>query len=881
MRFGGTYSGGPTFAYDLCTREAAPEPGLDLSGWTIASIGGEPIAAATLERFARRFAPCGFDSSAFLPSYGLAEAVLCVSARHGIVTSPREGLVSVGTTLSGQRVAIVDPETRTSCAAGELGEIWVAGASLAAGYWGRPDETAETFGATLADSGEGPFLRTGDLGLVHDGELFVADRRKDVIVVRGRNHHPHDIERTAQSTHRALRSGHGAAFTDADGRVVLVQELRADHPLDPGERGASAVMASARGAVAERHGLELHTIALIVPGTLPKTASGKVQRHAVRAAYEAGSLRTVASAVFGAAEHNGRATVAGEASAAEHNGRATVAGEATVEDEVARIWSDVLGVPAVAPGDDFFALGGDSLAAYRIIARLGERFGTEVPLAALFEQRTVAGIAACLGPAPGGATTAGAANDAAELLPLSDGQREIVQLASLGADAVFHVQAVLEIAEPPDEVALRRALAHVVRRHDALRSVLAPDGLAMRVLPELDCELAVVGVEDLAEWLRAERDRGFELTRAPLWRATLVRGPQTRLVLTAHHLIADGGSMRVLSAELSACYAEAHGPLPAALQPAEYRRLRERRATPEAMAAHERYWLDELGRELPVLELPADRPRPSMPRFAGSAHGIVVDGALRGAVERLARRNGCTLFMALLAGYSALLHRLSGQDDLLVAFSSAGRHFAGAESAVGTFSADLPVRSRLDADRTVAEHLLAIRDRVLGALEHQDHTLAMHLDRIGAPIAPRRPLPVATAFSLQTAPQGTEPFALDLELQAASITHSLLDLELSGTDTGSEIRLDFIYDSDLFDAATVRRFAGYLVRLLEGMAATPERPLSELPILPADELRMLLGEWSDGGPGAAGEARAPELFERQAAATPDAIAVADDRGALT
>src|SRR6185295_15255813 len=239
-RYGTTISGGPNFAYQLCADQVTPEQkeALDLSHWRSAFCGAEPIHAATLEKFAAAFAECGFDRRAFYPCYGMAETTLIVSgARVGegaivqavekseleqgrIVdaASPESGrlLVGSGRVLPGMDVVIADPETLTRCAPGEVGEIWIAGPSVAQGYWNRPVETRQTFQAFLADPenpGEGPFLRTGDLGYLEAGELFVTGRSKDLIIVRGQNHYPQDIERTVERAHSAIRATGVAAFS--------------------------------------------------------------------------------------------------------------------------------------------------------------------------------------------------------------------------------------------------------------------------------------------------------------------------------------------------------------------------------------------------------------------------------------------------------------------------------------------------------------------------------------------------------------------------------------------------------------------------------------------------------------------------------------------
>jgi acyl-CoA synthetase (AMP-forming)/AMP-acid ligase II/alkylation response protein AidB-like acyl-CoA dehydrogenase/acyl carrier protein len=313
-----TTSGGPDFAYDLCARRiaAADRAGLDLSCWRVAYNGSEPVRAATLDRFSEAFSASGFRRESFRPLYGLAEATLFVSAdagdrpplvrrfepaalERGVAerapdTMAARTLVGCGHAWSGTRIAIVRPETREPCVSGEIGEIWIQGASVAAGYWGRQAETEQTFRART-EGGDGPFLRTGDLGFLQDGQLFVTGRHKDLIIVRGRNHYPQDVEDSVSSCHPALVAGACAAFsveTEQGEELVVVQEVArsALRTLD-----AAAVVRTIRGAISEHHALHTHAIVLIMPTGLPRTTSGKVRRKACRAGYLEKSLPAVAA----------------------------------------------------------------------------------------------------------------------------------------------------------------------------------------------------------------------------------------------------------------------------------------------------------------------------------------------------------------------------------------------------------------------------------------------------------------------------------------------------------------------------------------------------------------------------------------------------------
>lgn len=309
-------SGAPNFAYELCTKKVTPEQlsQLNLNNWRVAFNGAEPVRADTLERFAATFEPCGFRAAAAYPCYGLAEATLIVTGgghdrppvtltvsraaleQHHVEIVPADHaeartVVGCGSPLLDQRVAIVDPETGAKCPSDRPGEIWISGPSVAQGYWRRPELSAETFTARTID-GDGPYLRTGDLGFLHDGELFVTGRIKDLIILRGRNHYPQDIEQTVEQSHPSIRPACCAAFAvDENGteRLVIVAEVERSGRKVAVHKVADAV----RRSVAEHHDVMVDSLVLLKPGSVPKTSSGKIQRHACKSGYESGTLSLV------------------------------------------------------------------------------------------------------------------------------------------------------------------------------------------------------------------------------------------------------------------------------------------------------------------------------------------------------------------------------------------------------------------------------------------------------------------------------------------------------------------------------------------------------------------------------------------------------------
>lgn len=312
-----TVTGGPNFAYDLCLRKVTEEQRsrLDLSSWKIAFNGAEPIHAETMERFTAVFSSCGFNPKAFYPCYGLAESTLYVTGGKALAgpkyfpanrTQLAEGravaapanredlkiLVGCGHASADQQVVIVNPQSRRKCGDGQVGEIWMAGPSVAAGYWNRPEESAKMFCARLADTDEGPFLRTGDLGFLMQGELFVTGRIKDLIIINGRNLYPQDLEVAAQASHPALQPFGGAAFSvehESQERLVIAQEVQREHL-----RGDSAEMIAAiRQAILRNYEVQAYAIALLKPGQVPRTSSGKVRRSLCRTYLMSGELETI------------------------------------------------------------------------------------------------------------------------------------------------------------------------------------------------------------------------------------------------------------------------------------------------------------------------------------------------------------------------------------------------------------------------------------------------------------------------------------------------------------------------------------------------------------------------------------------------------------
>jgi amino acid adenylation domain-containing protein len=911
-RYRGTLSGGPNFAYELVLRRVPAEDreGLDLSSWRVAFNGAEPVRAATLDRFAEGFAPQGFHRQAFLPCYGLAEATLFVTggpAAAPPVTATVDGralegdrvvvagplhpaarrLVASGRRWEDQAVVIADPESARPLPPGRVGEVWVAGPSVAEGYYRRPEQTARDFAARLAD-GRGPYLRTGDLGFLDGGQLFVTGRLKDLVILRGRNLYPQDLERSVEESHPALHPGGGAAFAvEADGeeRLVVVQEVdrRAQEAVaaDPGP-----VLAAVQRAVAEEHEAQVFEAVLIAAGSLPKTSSGKVRRQACRSDYLAGRLVVVA--------RSGDPPVAPDAGSAADEpvaGPPEVAGAGPAGPLKPRLrWlaaAVLRRAPEEVPVDrPLTALGLDSLAAVELQQAAEDELGLALPLQALLEGATLRELAADGAPVAARPGTPVVAEqpplpwdpDGPEL-PLSPGQRALWFLERLApGGGAYHIAAAAWVDGALDPGALGRALAAVTRRHPALRATFhpAPRGPLQRIHPHLPPAFTVHEAPGLPDGEARERLREiayapFDLeTGPPLRAAVLALGPERHaLVLVVHHLVADFASLASLVEELEALYAQEIGGPPAALPPLEATPGRvlaeqERRLAGPRGAELARFWRDAL-REgprglVPDLELPTDRPRPPVMTYRGDACGGALGPGTAAAVDALAARAGVTRFVVLAAAWGALLGRLAGQRDFALGTPVATRE-SRSEGMVGYLVNPVALRVDLAGAADFAALVARLGETVRRALVHRELPFPRVTEVVDPPRDPGRSPLFQVLLTLHRAQrpgqQGLAPFALGedgaerslgpLVLRSLALPRrpAQLDLALALAEGAEGLAASLSFNTDLFDATTARRWLDAFRRLLAAAVARPETPLPLLPVLSAAERRQLLVQWND------------------------------------
>ncbi|MFC9930075.1 non-ribosomal peptide synthase/polyketide synthase [Streptomyces sp. NPDC127190] len=767
--------------------------------------------------------------------------------------------IPVGHPLDDMRVQILDARLRP-VPPGCAGELYLSGEGVARGYLGRPGDTAARFLADPAGPPGARMYRTGDLARRRpDGAVEFLGRADDQVKIRGFRVEPGEVE--------AVLAAHPGVLDVA----VLAREDR------PGAKRLVAYVVGPAGedeeelrAHAARNLPEYLVPTAFVPlAALPLSGNGKVDRAALPAP------RTPEPAV-------------------------RVAPRTEAERRTAEVFGEVLGTEPPGVQDDFFQLGGDSILSIRLAARLAAAFDTDVTPRAVFTHPTPAGLAALLGARQGSGRPEIVPVRRDGLAPMSYAQQRLWFLEEFAPGGAEYVTALaLRLRGTLDLRALRAALAAVVARHESLRTTFdSVDGHGVQRVhpPQDDVPLDVrdltgqAGEEQqraLRRVLAEERTRPFDLRRGPLLRTLLVRlaDDDHVLGLTLHHIVTDGWSTSVLLGDLAHFYRAEHGvvqedlpPLP--VQYADYAHW-QRAAAGAGDDEHLAYWKEHLAGTAP-LDLPTDRPRPPVRTTAGATTRVVVPARTARRLTRLARDRGTTLFTTLVAAAQAYLARLSGAEDIAVGTVTSGRDRAETQALIGFFVNTLVLRSTARTGQSFSDFLTTVRRTVLDAFAHQD----VPFERVVDEVQPVRDTSRSPLFQVMVVLQNTPASGLDLPgLDVTDVPpeseQAAFDLTFEFAEAGSGALHGLLtYNTDLFDAATAERMAGQLATLLGAVAEDPDRPLGALPLTTDTELKGLL----DQGRGTfrpVPQATLPALFERQAARTPDAVALADGDRELT
>jgi len=886
-RYRATVSGGPNFAYELCARRVHSDQrdSIDLSSWDTAFCGAEPVRKETLDRFAAFFEPCGFRRKAFHPCYGLAEATLFVSGpqsasaptirsvyrepleKNRVVFASAEdpeaqSLVSCGKAWMGQRIKIVDPVSCTTCEAGRVGEIWVKGPSVAQGYWNLVEESIRTFRAYLTDTGEGPFLRTGDLGFVEDEEVYITGRLKDLIIIRGRNHYPQDIEFTVEHCHPAIRQGCAAAFSvevTGEERLVVVQEIERRYQQgEPGE-----IVSAIRQAVAEEHEIQAYAVVLGKHGTVPRTSSGKLRRHACRTAFLAGTLSAIETSVSGSDDKQGacdqdnitRDELLAIGSAQERQSKL----EDYVHRQVARALE--LAPSQVPLNQCLTTLGLDSITAMELQNRIETELNVFLPMASFLQDASISQLASMAAtelarsiPERSPAVRR-AANGADH--PLSYGQQRLWFFDQLEpGNPAYNIPTAFRLVGHLNRFALEQAVSEITSRHETLRTtfkdmkgqpvqVISP--LAQVTLPIVDLggEPAIATAVKSVQLAAEEARRSFDLSRGPLVRVTLLRLSEEKhiLLLTMHHIISDAWSLAVFLRELAALYtaylAGDLSPLSSLpVQYVDYATWQRERLQGELLQTQLSYWKQKFSTLPAQLELPVDRTRPVRSTSRGACHWLTLPKDLSDGLRTLSHQEMSTLFMTLLTGVYVVLHRYTGQSDISVGSPIAGRNRVEFQKLIGFFLNTLAFRTDLSGNPTFRQLLGRVREVALQAYANQD----LPFEQLVSAVVPERNVDDSPLYRVWfglhkgSLPTVKLPAVTMVPIQMVS-QNTKVDLAFHFAEEPEAITGKLEYNEDLFEATTIACLSEDFQTGLEKAVRQPDIRLSAL------EESLLQGSW--------------------------------------
>ncbi|MFF9673496.1 amino acid adenylation domain-containing protein [Streptomyces eurythermus] len=800
-------------------------------------LGGEQLTGAMLEPW-RRHAP---DTVAF-NEYGPTETTVGCATLALPVRELDQGPMGIGVPIDNTTLYVLDPEL-APVLPGAVGELYIGGVQVARGYRGRGDLTAERFVPDPYAKVPGARLyRSGDL-VRHrsDGLLEFISRVDTQIKVAGFRVEPAEVEAALTGHPEVLEAAVGTHGTGEAARLVA-------YLVPAGERAPRAADLRAH---LERllPAYLVPALYVVLPG-LPRTASGKVDRKA---------LPDPAGA---------RPAPAGD----------RVAPRTPLEQAVAAVWCELLGLEEVGVHDDFFVLGGNSLLATRLAFRLRQVVSAEVPLAEVFAAGTVARLAEVLAAGVDrGAPITAAGSDGP--LPVSFAQQRLWFLDRLAPGATdYLVPIALRLRGPLDRTALTTALAALTERHAVLRTRYEErDGEPVQLvdpgarIPLTERETTE---EEALRLIRADLDVPFDLAAGAPVRGMLLRigADDHVLALTLHHIASDGWSVEVLADELARHYAgETVEPLP--VQYADFARWQREHAATEESAARLGHWRERLAGLAP-LDLPTDRRRPRLRDPRGDRLAVELPAELGASIDELARRHAATPFMVLLAGCYALLGRWSGQQDIAVGTAVSGRTRSETAPLIGFFANTLVLRGDLSGRPTFTELLARVRESALDAYAHAD----VPFERVVEELAPERDLSRNPLFQVmfELRPPTGEAFTLPglrVEQLAVSWPAAKFDLTVSvQQQADGTLRCGFEYATALFDRDTVRGMAEHYQRLLAAVVDAPDLPLDRIDALDAAERKAL----THGRRDTAVEPPVrclPELFSEQAARTPDAPAV--------
>ncbi|WHX35229.1 non-ribosomal peptide synthase/polyketide synthase [Paenibacillus polymyxa] len=817
---------------------------LNLSSMQLLITSSDACSVADYRTLQERFG----SQFRIINSYGVTEAAIDSSFYdEPLEKLPKTASVPIGKAWLNAKFYIVDANLKP-VPIGVLGELVIGGAGVARGYLNRPDLTAEKFVDSPFATGE-RLYRTGDLARwMLDGNVDFIGRIDNQVKIRGYRIETGEVEAKLLSV-GGVKEAVVVVREDQEGQKALCAYYTAEEGLTAADL-KRAIASELPGYMIPSYFVELER--------LPLTPNGKIDRKALPAP-EGGA-----------------------------GGREYVAPRTELEAKLAAIWQDVLvREKAVGVTDNFFDLGGHSLRATTLVSKMHKELGVEFPLRDVFRYSTVEEMAAAMERLEIGSFTAIPAAEPSEYYPLSSAQKRLYILNQLeGAELSYNIPGAMLLEGELDRQRFEEAFRGLVARHETLRTgfEMVKGEAVQRIYEEaaFQVEYVQISEEQVEETVR-QFVRPFDLAKPPLLRVGLAELAPDRhiLMFDTHHIVSDGVSIDVLIEELVRLYSgEQLEPL--RIQYKDYAVWQQSDEQKAQLAKQEAYWLDMFRGELPVLELPTDYPRPAMQSYEGRTLQLFMDSEKSEGLKRLAAENGATLYMVLLAGYTILLHKYTGQEDVVVGTPIAGRNHSDVQPLIGMFVNTLAIRSYPAAGKTFLDYLKEIKETTLGAFEHQNYPFEELVDKVNvARDLSRNPL-----FDTMFALQNTENLeiqlpGLHLSTYASEEIVSKFDLSLDVTEIEEGLEYLFEYATALYKTETVEKLAAHYLQLLESILRNPSATIAELGILTPAEKDQILGAFNPAQPEAAPAAAFHQLFEEQAKRTPEAAAVVYENDRLT
>ena len=915
-KYKATSSGAPNFAYELCMNKIIDDQKetLDLSNWKTAFNGAEPVRADTINRFSECFKSCGFKREAFYPCYGLAESTLMVSGgsanalpviesfnkqdieNNKVLTISSDSkhstkIVGCGNAFQNETILIVDPDTRIVKEENFIGEIWLKSPSVAKGYWNNSDATEKTFRA-YTDKGDGPFLRTGDFGFLRNEELFVTGRIKDLIIIRGKNYYPQDIELTIENVDPFLRKGNIAAFSIDiidDEQLVLVAELKQE-AVNLKHNDIQNIVNKIIANIAMYHELDVYQVVLIKAGSMPKTSSGKIRRAICKQLFLSNKLQIINSYVSDSFKpRKNRNEIYLENNVHEINRSAKRKEE--VEEQLCNIWREILKLEYIGLNDSFFELGGHSLRVASLISMIHKEFQVKISIKDVFRNPCIKKLAELI-----------RKSEEVKYVPIepvakqehymqSSSQKRLYFLNQLmDVGTTYNISAAFRINGSIDKGKIHSAFLKLIKRHESLRTSFdMKHEIPVQILHEdVDFEIETINVQAeindsvITNYL-ANFIRPFDPKKAPLFRVGFLNLADTDhiIVIDIDHKICDGISINILLRDFMKLYKEEALP-PIKVQYKDFTVWQNRLMETEIVEKQARYWIDRFSGELPVLELPTDYPRPSLITFDGDRYNFELDRSLIKNIREVASRNGATMYMILLAVYTVLLSKYSKQEDIIIGSPTAGRNHANLDNTIGMFLNTIAMRNFPKGDMTFDAFLSEVKKNTLDAFDNQDY----QFDNIVNHLQLERDLSRNPIFDVTFVLQNMEFENIDLDhvicvpYKLKNLT-SKYDLGLSCVESDEIIRMELEYNVNLFTPKTILNMCRHFVNIVREIVADPAIKIKDISLLSLENARALISEYNNTKADYPRDKTIVELFEEQVKQTPDNVALSGDNIRLT